>query len=619
MGRLHRCLIRLSSVAFAALLLSFVGTQPATAAAREKAELAWNVDSTTYLHYAVEAQVGAGEETDPKPNLQYVHLMGYEIGPDGRLVALSRPWLLEELLFQLGAAVPGAAAREEDSWTREWNFDRVSGTQQLEVSSSYLFKELASYGGHTCAHIVGTHKLKAERADDNPPRWTKFELTSDAYFNAEVGCLLGLKLALRASKLEPAPEADKDPVTKNYLWDIEWKLTPPVDTTDTDWIKKKVDIAITRGVERLWAQRNKEGHWPYSKHQRGGTALALLALLMCGENPDDPRIVEAFTLLKDTEFVTTYDVAVSIMAYEARYISKAEREAFLKGEKAQSGPRALAKEDLAEVQRLTDWLIANRNEPNVMWNYTRDAENAARYDFSVTQYALLGLGTAMRCGAKIPTGYVRELVQFVRTLQTPDGPEIKRVVDYKPGKKKRGKKGDDKVTLSTKGVKARGWAYANAATWTRETGDTSAYGSMTSAGITTLIAGLDIAANMDDAARRAEFTNNSMYKNWERDTQLALDSGMAWMELWFSVTRNPNHGRYWYYYYLYGLERICMLSDVRYLGVHDWYFQGAAALISLQGGDGGWGGAVDTSFALLFLKRGTVVLNKPVYTGGPKE
>lgn len=617
MGSARTIILRLTALLLALPL--FVNNQPATALAREKAELAWNLDATTYLHYAVETQAAAGEDTDPKPNLKHVHLMGYEIGPDGALVELSRPWVLEEMLFQMGAALPGAAAREEDTWTREWNFDRVYGTQQLQVSSSYLFKELASYSGHPCAHIVGTHKLKAERAADNPPRWTKFELTTDAYFDAEAGCLLGMKLALRGSKLEPAPEADKEPVSRNYLWDIEWKLKPPVDTTETDQIKKKVDIAIARGVERLWAQRNKEGHWPYSQHVRGGTALALLALLMCGENPDDPRIIESFTLLRDTEFVTTYDVAVSIMAYEARYISKAEREAFLKGEKAAPGKRELGKEDLAEVQRLTDWLIANRNEPNVMWNYTRNPDEPTRYDFSVTQYALLGLGTAMRCGAKIPTGYVRELVQFVRTLQAPDGPEIKRVVDYKPGKKKRGKKGDDKVTLSTKSVKARGWAYTYAATWTRETGATSAYGSMTCAGITTLIAGLDIAANMNEADRRTEFTNNSMYKNWERDTQIALDSGMAWMELWFSVTRNPNNGRAWYYYYLYGLERICMLSDVRYLGVHDWYFQGAAALITLQGSDGGWGGAVDTAFALLFLKRGTVVLNKPVYTGGPKD
>ncbi|HBY98812.1 MAG TPA: hypothetical protein DEP84_33515 [Chloroflexi bacterium] len=279
MGCTRTTVLRLTALLLALPLL-FVSERPATALAREKAELAWNVDATTYLHYAVETQAAAGEEADPKPNLQHVHLMGYEIGPDGALVELSRPWVFEEMLFQLGAALPGASARAEDSWKREWNFDSVSGTQQLEVSSSYLFKQVAGYSGHECAHIVGTHKLKAERAGDNPPRWTKFELTTDAFFDGEAGYLLGMKLALRGSKLEPAPEADKEPVARNYLWDIEWKLKPPVDTTETEQIKKKVDVAIARGVERLWAQRNKEGHWPYGKHQRGGTALALLALLI---------------------------------------------------------------------------------------------------------------------------------------------------------------------------------------------------------------------------------------------------------------------------------------------------------------------------------------------------
>jgi hypothetical protein len=340
---------------------------------------------------------------------------------------------------------------------------------------------------------------------------------------------------------------------------------------------------------------------------------------MCGEDPEDARIVDCFRQLKETDFVTTYDVGISIMAYEARYISKDEREAFLKGEEAKPGNRKLSKEDLAEVQRLTDWLIANRNLPNVMWNYKRNPDEPARYDFSVTQYALLGLGAAMRCGAIIPAGYVRELVEFTRSVQAADGPEVKRVIDYKPGKRKDGKRSEDRSTYSTKTVKARGWQYMYATSYTRETGATGAYGSMTCAGITTLIAGLDIAANMDDKTRRAEFTGNSQYKDWEKDAQISLDAGVTWMEYWFSITRNPNNGRNWYYYYLYGLERVCMLTDIHYLGTHDWYFEGASALVTLQATDGGWGGAVDTSFALLFLKRGTVRLSKPVYTGGPKE
>ena len=588
------------------------------ALAREKADLSWGADPSLYLHYRVEAQASAGEESDPKPNLQYVHLMGYEIAPNGSLAERTKPWIQEEIYFQLGAYMPNQNVRPEDDWERDWNFDRVTSTQKLAVKSSWQYVDRQMYDKVDCAHIKGTHKLTSPDGEV-VPRWTRFELTTEGWFDDDARVLRGLKLSLRAAKIEAAPKAEDAPVNKNYLWDFEYLLVPAIDSTEHDWLKKKVDTAILKGVERLWAQRGKDGLWPYSTHARGGTALSLLALLMCGEDPKDERIADAFDLMQQTEMATTYDVAISIMAYEARYINKAEREAFLKGEKPKDEDRKLSDEDKAEVQRLTDWLIQNRNEPNVMWNYKRDEEAPTRYDYSVTQYALLGLGSAMRCGIKLPPGYVRNLVDFVREQQAPDGPEIKRVIDYKPGKKKRGKKSEDKVTLSTKDVKARGWAYTYTATYTRETGATSAYGSMTSAGITCLIAGMDIAANMDDETRREEFGGGSQYNNWLRQARESLEGGLAWMEHWFSVTRNPNHARSWYYYYLYGLERICMLADLHYIGTHDWYHEGASALITLQDKDGGWGNAVDTSFALLFLKRGTLPLRKPVITGGERD
>ena len=608
-----------AAVVVASLLcLSFVQA-PATALARGKAELKWVVAPTEYLHYAVDTQIQAGDEDDPKPNFRYFHLMGYEVGADGQMPSLTKPWLFEEIIFQLAAYVPGGTTREGDEWQQEWQFDEVSATEKLSVTSSYAFNELTTYEKQECAHITATHTLKTAQPDAVVPRWTSFELTTDAYFNGEAGRLIGMRVGLRGAKLENAPKPEDPAVAKNYAWDAQWKLSRVLDSTDTDYIKKKVDLAIMNGVERLWAQRNKEGLWPYSTHKRGGTALALLALLMCGEDPADKRIVESFELLKDTELKNTYDVAVSIMAYEAKYVGKAEREEFLKGGEPAKHERKLSQPDLAEVQRLADWLIANRNEPNVMWNYYRNEDMPARYDFSTTQYALLGLGAALRCGIAIPTGYVRALVEYVRTLQAADGPEVKRVIDYQPGKSKRGKKNEDKVTYATRSVKARGWAYSAGATYVADTGATSAYGSMTCAGITTLIAGMDIAANFDDKQRKDEFSNNSQYKNWVRDAQLSLDAGMTWMEHRFSVTRNPNLARGWYFYYLYGVERICMLSDVRYLGTRDWYFEGASALITLQDDNGSWGGATDNSFALLFLKRGTVRTNRPVFTGGPKD
>jgi hypothetical protein len=106
----------------------------------------------------------------------------------------------------------------------------------------------------------------------------------------------------------------------------------------------------------------------------------------------------------------------------------------------------------------------------------------------------------------------------------------------------------------------------------------------------------------------------------------AKKRGFAWLLHNFSVRANKNRGHY--YYYMYGLERACELSQVRLLGHHDWYFEGATMLLELQvrgarpdagddgpGGRGGRGGRGaggggqfrggqlhETCFAVLFLK-----------------
>ena len=81
---------------------------------------------------------------------------------------------------------------------------------------------------------------------------------------------------------------------------------------------------------------------------------------------------------------------------------------------------------------------------------------------------------------------------------------------------------------------------------------------------------------------------------------------MAWLQANFSVTTNPGHPNGSHHlYYLYGLERMGMLADRRFIGSHDWYKQGADLLLEKQTAAGAWGNHVPTSFAILFLKRAT--------------
>jgi hypothetical protein len=104
----------------------------------------------------------------------------------------------------------------------------------------------------------------------------------------------------------------------------------------------------------------------------------------------------------------------------------------------------------------------------------------------------------------------------------------------------------------------------------------------------------------------------------DRKKDGAIKSGVAWLNAHWSVTANEGPVEFdtstktELYYYLYALERAGMLLDVPTIGKHDWYAEGAAALLEAQKADGSWyGGAKrcqptwDTCFAILFLKKAT--------------
>ena len=69
-------------------------------------------------------------------------------------------------------------------------------------------------------------------------------------------------------------------------------------------------------------------------------------------------------------------------------------------------------------------------------------------------------------------------------------------------------------------------------------------------------------------------------------------------------------------YFLWSVERVAMLYDLKTIGGKDWYGWGAQILLANQQPDGQWNGGqqytgedahLDTCFALLFLKRSNLV------------
>ncbi len=590
--------------------------------AAQRWELLWDVAPTTYLHYTAAEQ----RRIDPRqplpdgakpidPALGYVHFLGYEFNQIGEIQRLAAPLVMEEHLFQPAMAMSGDKQKPGGVWTREWLFDNVVGNPKITLSSSYLVKEAETFNGVECAVIIGTHtRVEPAKPElETDLRWLTYTSTTTTWYNVEERRVQASAIELHASLFRPAVTTTPA-ATECYDWYVRFEFSRDFDSTADRYLHERVESAIDKGVDRLWALRNAEGTWPYGTSKRGGTALTLLTLLMCDVPASDERIKQGFELLKGMEMETTYSVACSLMAYEARYITEAEKRAYLSNpDKPPEFKRAVSPEDREQMELLIAWMRGNQNEVNPFYNYTRNGEGGTeRFDFSNTQYALLGLAAALRCEVAIPAGIIKPLVEGVIAYQQPYGPKVKKVVGYKPPTDKR-KEG--KSTYASKPVEARGWNYATKSKWDKYTEVGDAYGSMTTAGLTCLLVGLDIAQSMDVETFKAEFGNKAVHQEWEKAAQASLDCGLAWLEHWFSVTRNPNKGRSWYLYYMYGLERVMMLAQVRYLGVHNWYNEGASVLVVTQAGDGGWGSAPDTCFALLFLKKGTVPPRRKVTTG----
>ena len=334
----------------------------------------------------------------------------------------------------------------------------------------------------------------------------------------------------------------------------------------------RVAAAVIRGAEFLRADLLDDGKSTMSdrdggagRYPVGATALSVLALLAAGAPPDDPAIVKAventlFTPNEQGEMTLperarthTYTCSLLLMAFAA--IDKA------------SIDRDLHK---TRIQTLANLLTSSQLRSG-QWNYSvgeryarrrpRRAKNRIqRGDNSNTQYALLALRAARKAGADVnPETWLRALSYWHLTLnETGWG--------YTPGIRRRGNR------------------------------------SMTAAGISSVSICLEGLYGKDAAAQVA--------------SHKAIQAGLV--ELGKKLLQ-------WSYdridlYAFYGIERACVLTGTRKFNEYDWYKHGASELIRGQSADGTWwskqasvrrgkgwgfGPAIETAYALLFLRRAT--------------
>jgi hypothetical protein len=216
---------------------------------------------------------------------------------------------------------------------------------------------------------------------------------------------------------------------------------------------------------------------------------------------------------------------------------------------------------------------------NGMWDYRKGGEgqavnlqgqNSVDGDHSNTQFALLGLMAAQKSGIPISQFVLDRARRHWTDSQNADG----------------------------------GWGYGSSR------GQSTSYGSMTAAGVASMfLLGNDLYTQTEKCGIYVE--NDRVAK------------GLEWIARSWSVAANPaaKGGLAEPYYYLYALERIGVLTGLKYIGSHDWYREGAAFLVKDQKPDGSWGrrlyGLSDTCFAVLFLAKGPapILLSKLRWEG----
>ncbi len=355
----------------------------------------------------------------------------------------------------------------------------------------------------------------------------------------------------------------------------------------------KVGAALDKGKAWLLSSQRPDGSWSFFTHRRafpmGSNALALLTLLKCGVPRDDPAVVRAFRHLRTLPLRRVYSVSVLLLALDAKYAPARDPfavESFDRyGNRQRKDPchKEITPEDLAWMKEGVAYLLEHRRADGY-WRYPQDG-----FDLSNTQFALLGLHAATRCGIKVSQHVWLDALRFCLGHQDKTGEPVM----YKANEVR----GRYRFEWTERAI-ARGFKY--------HFDSPQASASMTTAGLASLV----VCQNRLWRARA--------FKGQLRaDARRGIRDAMAWLQQHFTVTSNPGGQRRWHWYYLYGLERAGVLGRFRFLGTHDWYKEGADFLLARQEPEGWWTTNVHwegSCFALLFLKRATARMDAPVIT-----
>jgi hypothetical protein len=411
---------------------------------------------------------------------------------------------------------------------------------------------------------------------------------------------------------------------------------------------ERVNSAIDRGGKWLAGRQRNDGSYPgfsedlkprqYNIMEVGLDALVVLTLAHCGFDPKHDAVRKCLDFcrfhysggdgslnLKGSGKLTTYTAATLILALHALYASVEERKGEVKKDRYGNPipPKSMKCTYPNSIRHWMEELVKFVVEAQVLpaggWRYPGNPLDAPEgdTDLSNTQYALLALDAAARCGIAVPEETWRKAAAYVLAMQEKDGLDAPVWVQnetWEPGE------AEPPRFVEAAKARARGWGYLP--------GENELItGSMTAAGVTCLA-----------LVKERLWAMGKLDAGLRRDIDRGLLDGLAWLSENFTVTENPTPGgaSMWHYYYLYGLERAGVKTGSRFIGQHDWYREGAEHLLGAQLDTGGWKEAdgtvrpadatesaiTQTCFAILFLKRSTskpFVPVMPPVTGGGSE
>lgn len=213
------------------------------------------------------------------------------------------------------------------------------------------------------------------------------------------------------------------------------------------------------------------------------------------------------------------------------------------------------------IERNIAWLVKAQQRSDGGWSYE---QTSGMSDESNSQFAVLAFWEASKIGVDIPADTLQRAKSYWMTQMLPGGT----------------------------------WGYR---------GDRAAKGSMTCAGIASMVILEDALDSMDATVNGEQIVCcGSGREKRNYDPSVSIE----WLADNFSVNDNPGH-REWYMYYMYALERVGRMTGQRFIGNHDWYREGADAILRRRDSVGGKIRGVSaetevaaTAMALLFLSKG---------------